>query len=157
MGGLRRYLELTVKSKTGLSTEVVVCGMVAALCAAATGIFLIVGAFVWLADRYDPVIAALIMGSFFLLVGILAGIRALILHRRTVERAKLALAQRGTAPWLDLKMLPIAIQIGRTIGFGRIVTLIAAGLLAAGLARELAGRDKPKDGDEAGKDESAET
>ena len=51
MRGWLRYLELTAKSKTGLSARVFVIGFVAVLFAAVTVGFFIYAIFVWLAER----------------------------------------------------------------------------------------------------------
>jgi len=148
MGGLRRYLELTIKSKIGLSSGVIVWALVAVAGAAATAFFLIFAVFIWLAERYDPLAAALILCGFFLLLAILAAVLSLISHRRTVERAKLALAARRKTLWYDPNFLATGLQIGRALGWQKLVPLIAVGLLAAGLAKEWFGHDQPGDKDE---------
>src|SRR5215210_2457954 len=121
LGGLVRYLQLTAKARTGLSTGVVVCGVVALSAAAVAFFFAALALFIWLAERYSPLTAALVLAGFFLLLAILAGIGSLIAHRRTIADANLALQARSASPWLDPKMLPIGLQVVRSIGLRRIV------------------------------------
>ena len=148
MGGLRRYLELTIKSKIGLSSGVIVWALVAVAGAAVTAFFLIFAVFIWLAERYDPLAAALILCGFFLLLAILAAVLTLVSHHRTVERAKLALRAQSKTLWYDPKFLATGLQIGRSLGWRKLVPLIAVGVLAAGLAKEWFRHDQPGDGDE---------
>jgi len=136
MSGWVRYLELTAKSKTGLSSNVVILALVAAVCAAVTFGLIIFAAFIWLAERYSPLTAALVLCGFFLLVTIAAGVLCLMSQRRTVVSAKLALAARSNQPWLDPKYMLLGMQVGRALGWRKIVPLAAVGFLAAGLARE---------------------
>jgi len=136
MRGWLHYLELQAKVKTGLSSSVIAWASVAAVGGAVTFGFLVLTAFIWLADRYTPLSAALILGAFFLLVTIIALIASLVAHGRTVERARQELTVRSPAPWLDPRYLAVGLQVVRAIGARRLVPLVAIGLLAAGLAKE---------------------
>src|SRR5262249_60833449 len=109
--------------------------IVAAVAAAITLGFLICAAFIGLAQRYDPLTAALVLGGAFLLITIIALVACSIVHRRTAERARLALAARSQTPWLDPRYLGVGLQVGRAIGWRKLVPLLAGGLLKAGLAR----------------------
>jgi len=154
MSGWLRYLQLTAKSKTGVSSSVIVWGVLALLFAAVTFGFLVFAAFIYLADRYDPLTAALVLGGFFLLFTIIALICCLLCQRRTVERAKLALAERSQSPWLDPKMLGIGLQVGRAVGWRKLVPLAAAAILAVGLTREWFGNGGARADDGESGDES---
>jgi hypothetical protein len=143
MSGWVRHLELIVKSKTGLGSGVLVWALIAGLGGAITLGFFIFAAFLALAERYGPLTAALALGGLFLLITILALICCLSAQRRTVAGAKLALTARSHAPWLDPKLLGAGLQIGRAIGWRRLVPLAAVGVLAAGLAKEWLGRSRP--------------
>jgi hypothetical protein len=145
MSGWVRYLRLTAEAKTGLSTQILIWSAVAALCAVFTFFFVILAAFIWLAERYSALTAALILAGLFLLLAIGAAIVCILTRQRTIERAQLALATRSNAPWMDPRILGIGLQIGRSIGWKRIVPLAAVGVLAAGFAKEWFGRDKPAD------------
>jgi hypothetical protein len=138
-----RHLELTVKSKTGFSGTVLGLGLLALLGAALTLGFLLLAADIALAERYGPLTAALLLGGLFLLITITALLCALSSQRRTIAGAKLALVARSQAPWLDPKYIGVGLQIGRAIGWRRLVPLAAVGVLAAGITKEWLGRDRP--------------
>lgn len=142
--GLLNYLRLTAKARTGLSTTVAVCALLAALAAVVAFAFALLAAFIWLADRYSPLTAALVLAGGFLLLAILAALIALIAQRRNADDARQALAARTQSALLDPGMIGVVLQIGRAIGLRRIAPLLAAGFLAAALAKEWF-RDRPAD------------
>lgn len=142
-GWLQRYLKLQAQARTGLNSTVVAWAMVAAVGGVLTFGFVILTAAIWLAERYSPLTAALILGAFFLLVTIIALVASVIEHRRTVEQAKQALAVRSNAPWMNPQALAAGMQIGRAIGWRKLVPLIAVGVIAAGLTKEWFKDDKP--------------
>jgi hypothetical protein len=115
---------------------VIALGIIAAICAVMTFLLCVFTAFIWLAERYTPLTAALVLTLFFLLVAILAGVGMLLAHRSTIQHAKTELAARQQSALLDPGMAMMAMQLARSIGLRRIVPLVAAGLLAAGFARE---------------------
>jgi len=143
MGGWRKYLELQLQAKSGLNSALVVGALIGLLSAAVTFVFLLVAAFVWLARRFDPLVAGLVLGGIFLLITIFAVGYALWSQRRTAQRARLALASRRSASWLDPKLLAGALEVSRTIGFRKMIPLLAIGVLAAGAAMQLGGRERP--------------
>ncbi len=145
MSGWVRYFALTAKAKTGLGPDVFAWGIVALLCAAAAVIFLVFAAFIVLAESYSPLTAALILAGVFLLGAILAGILCLMAQRRAATSAKLALAARANALWLDPRFLTVGLDIVRTIGVKKLVPLAAIGILAGGIAREWMASDKPRE------------
>src|SRR5262245_27806133 len=132
MEGLVRYATLTAKSKTGLGLDVIAWALAALICAVVTFVFLLVAAFVALADRYSSLTAALILFVVFLLAAILAAVVCLMSQRRNTENAQRALAARGSsmAMWLQPKFLGIGVDVIRSIGLRRLVPLAAAGILA---------------------------
>jgi hypothetical protein len=142
MGGWRKYLELQLQAKSGLSSALVVGALISLVSAAVTFVFLLVAAFVWLARRYDPLIAGLGLGGIFLLITIFALGYALWSQRRTAQRAKLALASRRGTSWLNPKLLAGAFEVSRTIGFRKMIPLLAIGVLAAGAAMQFGGRER---------------
>ena len=147
MGGWRRYLELQAKAKTGLSSDLFVWALVAVVFGVVTFGFILATAFIWLADRYEPLIAALALGGFFLLITIIAVACCFWSRRRTIERAELALAARGNVPWLDPGLVAVAMRGSRAIGGRKFVPLIAVGVLAAGIGIQWLARRKPDVGD----------
>jgi len=151
--GLVQNLLMRAEAKTGLSSGVVVFALIAAIAVVAAFVFFVFAAFIWLAERYSPLTAALIVAVAFVLIAIGCAIGAVMAQRHTSERAKRALALRSQSPWLDPATLGIAMQIGRSVGLRRIAPLAAAGVLAAALAREWF-RDRPE-GEAEIKDEEA--
>jgi hypothetical protein len=142
MGGWRKYLELQVEAKTGLSSGLFVWAILAIVCGTVTFGFVLVTAFVWLSARFDPLIAALILSGFFLLCAIVALVCALQSRRRTIERAELALAARRQATWIDPKILGGAVQASRALGWRKAAPLIVLGVLAIGIGMQWFGRGR---------------
>ena len=142
MGGWRRYLELKVQAKTGVSSGILIWAVLAVVCAIVAFTFILVTTFVWLSTRYDPLIAALALACAFLLSAIAALVCCLVLRRRTIERAELALAARRNAALLDPRLLAGAIQVSRAFGWRKVIPVIAVGVLAAGIGMQWIGRDK---------------
>ena len=143
MGGWRRYLELQAQAKTGLSSNLFVWALLAVVFGVLTAGFVLLIAFIWLAERYDPLTAAIALAGLFLLATIVAAISCLWSRRRTIKQAELALAARRPAIWLDPKALGGAIQAGRAVGWRKLVPLLAVGMLAAGVGMEWFGRERP--------------
>ena len=95
MGGLRRYLGLQARAKTGLTSGVLISGLLALLCAVLTFAFVLVTVFIWLAHRYGALVSALALAGFFLLTAIVALLCCIAIRRRTIERAQQALVRRA--------------------------------------------------------------
>lgn len=152
--GVVQNLWLRAEARTGLSAAVVIFALVAAIAVATAFVFFVLAAFIWLAEAYSPLTAALIVAMAFMLIAIGGGLGAVFAQRRTSEHARRTLAVRSQSPWLDPATLGIAIQIGRSIGLRRIAPLVAAGFLAATLAKEWF-RDRPDSEGEARQDEEA--
>jgi hypothetical protein len=143
MRGWRRYLELQAQAKTGLSSDLFVWALLAVVFGVFTAGFVLLIAFIWLAERYDPLTAAMALAGLFLLATIVAAISCLWSRRRTIEQAELALTARRPAIWFDPKVLGSAIQAGRAVGWRKLVPLLAVGMLAAGVGMEWFGRERP--------------
>jgi hypothetical protein len=143
MSGWIRYFTLTALAKTGLSSAVLIWGAVAALAGAGALVFLVFAAFIWLAERYNPLIAALILAGVFALLAVLGAILCLTSHRSAMTQAKLELQSRSSTPWMDPKYLGVGLQVGRAIGWRKLVPIAAVALLAGGLVREWLSSHKP--------------
>jgi hypothetical protein len=141
MSGWLRYFALNAQVRTGLSGSVLIWAVIAAAAAVVAVIFLLVAAFVWLADVYDALTAGIVLGCAFALIALIALIACLITRRRNMERARLELAARRAA-WFDPKLVAMGLQIGQAIGWRRLASLGALAVLAAGLAKEWSGRDE---------------
>src|SRR5579862_5196764 len=136
MGDWLRHIALNAKARTGFGPSLVVWFSVALVALGLGLVFLCVAAFVWLADRTGPVTAGLILAGVFFLIAVVAAFAGWIARLRNIERARRELAARSHAGWFDPKYLAVGIEIGRTLGWRRIVTLAAVGVLAAGLGKE---------------------
>jgi hypothetical protein len=141
MHGLIRHFTLTLEAKTGFSPPILVWLLVAVIGATVTLIFLTLAAFFWLAGLYGPIDAALMIAGCYFLLALVAALCALAIRRRTSERAQLELAARHSTGLLDPNVLAIGLQVGRAVGWHRLLTVAAAGALIAGLAKELRHRE----------------
>jgi hypothetical protein len=145
MNGWLRQLGLMVTVRTGLSPLIVVCFLIAAVAATVAVGFLCAAAFVWLASRYDALTASLILAGVFLLIAVIAAIAGALARRRNIERARLELAARkAAANWLDPRLLSVGVEIGRSIGWRRIISLAGVAIFAAGMAKEWFGPNEKK-------------
>jgi hypothetical protein len=150
MGDWLRHITLNARARTGFGPQLIVWSLIAVVSLALALGFLCTAAFVWLANRYDAVTAGLMLGAVFLLIAIIAAIAGWIARQRNIERARRELAARSHAGgWLDPKFLAVGIEIGRTLGWRRIATLAAVGILAAGLGKEWfgSGEKRPENRD----------
>ena len=135
--GWVNHLRLTAKARTGLSPAFVVFALIAAIAALAASVFFVFAAFIWLAERYSPLTAALVLALAFLLIAILCALVALMAQRRTIaQRQACARGAEPVALARSGECSESLFQVGRTIGLRRIAPLVAAGFLAAALAKE---------------------
>jgi hypothetical protein len=146
------HVTLKAKARTGFGPQVMVWLLIAAVSLALALGFFCAAAFLWLAGRYDPLTAGLILGGIFLLVAIIAVVACWIARLHNIERARRELAARSHASMLDPKFLAMGIEIGRALGWRKILTLAAVGLFAAGVGKEWfgSGEKKPENRDAAG-------
>ncbi len=141
MNGWLRQLALSAQARAGLSADIVIWSVVAAVALALAAIFLVIAAFVWLSHRYGITIASLALGIFFLILALISLFACALVRRRNIQRAQRELEMRKTANanLLDPKLLALGYQIGDAIGWRRLASLVAVGLLAASVAREWTG------------------
>jgi hypothetical protein len=147
MSALVHYLKLQVQARTGLNYAVIAWAMVAVVAGVITFVFLILTTWILLEEHYGPLAATLTVGAFFLLLALTAVIACVMGHRRSIRLASQALVVRSNAPWIQPNTLLVGMKIGRTIGWRRLVPLIAVGVIAAGVTKEWFGNDKVR-GDE---------
>ena len=155
MRGWLRYFALNAQVRTGVSGAVLVLAIIAAAAAAAAAVFLLVAAFVWLADVYDSLTAGVVLGCAFALIALIALLACLMTRRRNMQRARLELAARSSASWLDPKLVAVGVQIGQAIGWRRLASLAALAVLAGAAAKEWPARAKPAEGDAADDDDDS--
>jgi TRAP-type C4-dicarboxylate transport system permease large subunit len=149
MSGWLRYFTLSAQARTGFSSQVAVWAAIAILASVVAAVFLLVAAFIWLSDRYDPLLAGLILGGVFVAVALIAAVIAIIARQRNIERAHRELAAQRAAALglLDPRMLSVGIQIGQAIGWRRLASLAAVAVIAGTLAGEWFGREGRKEDD----------
>jgi hypothetical protein len=143
---LMRDMVLAVQTRTGITASFVVWLVIVALAASTAFAFLCVAAYVWLALQLGSVYAALAMAAIFVTIAIVGLIVCLLARRRARERAILERAARAHAPsWLlDPKILATAVQVGRSLGWQRVIPLALVGIMVAQWAREhRASSDEP--------------
>ncbi len=143
-----RDITLAVQARSGATPAVVVWLAVIAVAAVTAFIFLCVAAYDWLALQTSSVIAGLIMAGIFVLIALIGLIVCAALRKRARERAILERTARAHAPsWLlDPRILAAAVQIGREIGWQRIVPVALAGFMAAQWTREHRQHGRQHDG-----------
>ena len=144
--GLMHDMVLAVQTRTGITTSFVVWLAIVVFAALTAFAFLCVAAYDWLSLQMGGVYAGLVMAAVFVLVAIIGIIVCLLARRRARERAILERAARAHAPsWLlDPKILATAVQVGRSLGWQRVIPLALVGIMAAQWARERrASADEP--------------
>jgi hypothetical protein len=136
--GLMHDMVLAVQTRTGITTSFIVWLVVVALAALTAFAFLCVAAYDWLSLQMSSVYAGLVMAAVFVAIAIIGIIACLLAQRRARERAILERAARAHAPsWLlDPKILATAVQVGRSLGWQRVVPLALVGFMVAQWARE---------------------
>ena len=97
----------------------------------------------WLSLQLGATSASFAMAGIFVLVALIAATVCAVSRRRTKERAMLIRAARaeGSTPrLLDPRILGLAMQAGRTLGWQRVVTVLVIGFLGTQLMRETSRR-----------------
>jgi hypothetical protein len=126
-------IRLALQAKHGLTPAVFSCMALVALAALGAFAFLCVAGYDWLAPQFDALDAALIMTGVLVAIAVFGATLCALMRRRARERAIVERAARAQASsWLlDPKNLATAVQIGRSMGFERIMPIALLGILAA--------------------------
>jgi hypothetical protein len=135
---LMHDMVLAVQTRTGITTSFIVWLIIVALAALTAFAFLCVAAYDWLSLQMSSVYAGLVMAVVFMLIAVICLVICLSARRRARERAILERAARAHAPsWLlDPKILATAVQVGRSLGWQRVIPLALVGIMVAQWARE---------------------
>lgn len=135
---LMRDITLAIQARSGFTPALLAWAAIIVVASLTAFAFLCVAGYDWLSLQWGPVYAGLIMAGIFVLIAVIGAIMFAAARRRTKERALLERAARAQATswWLDPKLLGIAMQAGRTLGWERIIAAALLGLLAALWARE---------------------
>ena len=142
-----------VKDSIGSGLRLSVLAAAAGVALLITSGFLTAALFVFVQQREGTVAACLSGGALFFIIALIAA-GSYIAHQRKRERLfaearrKAKAAAAAAAPpsiFSDPAMLAIGLQVVRTLGFKRVVPLVAvAGAVAAFFASQRGGRKEPE-------------
>ena len=141
---LTREITLSIQARNGASVAAMLWLGIMTLAFLAAFVFLCVGGYDWFAVRFGSIFAALIMTAVFAVIALGAAIVSAFIRRRVRERAILARAAKAhSPPWLlDPKILGVAVEAGRSIGWQRLVPVALLALMAAQWTREYRDRGR---------------
>lgn len=124
-----------LKANIRLSIASLVWGGIAAAAGVAGLLFLSVGGFLWLSQRYDPITACLVLGIAYVL---LAAIALTVVASVRSGRRKKAPPPAPAQPqwWTDPVAIMTALQLVKAIGISRLLPIAVLGAVAAGFAME---------------------
>jgi hypothetical protein len=129
-----RDLTLSIQARSGVTPALFAWLAVIALALLAAFAFLCVAGYVWASTQLGAVFAGLAMAGVFLLIALIGAIVFAVSRRRARQRAVIERAARAQASssWLlDPKVLGVAMQAGRTIGWERVIPVALLAFLAA--------------------------
>ncbi len=135
---LTREVTLAIQARNGASAAGMIWLAVMLLALLTAFAVLCVAGYAWFAVQFGNIYAGLVMTGIFVAIALLAALVSALIRRRVRERAILARAAKAHAPsWLlDPKILGVAAEAGRTIGWQRIVPVALLAFMAAQWARE---------------------
>src|ERR1700704_4926027 len=140
MPGIRDYLELKIQSKTGINSAVIGGAIVTILACYISMVFALVFLFVWLADRYSPMAAALVLTGAAICLAIVSAVLTLGAHKRVVAVAEQGLLKNSALSVVQPAYLKAAIQVGNAVGWKKLIPIVGVGIIAAGVAKEWNGK-----------------
>jgi len=144
---VQRTLSLWLREKTGLTANVLILLCIAGVTMVGAFTFLCVSGYAWAAAQLGPVFGGLATAGVFLAIAafclVAAGwSRSRARRRATLERAA---RRRNASALLDPKLLRVAMEAGRSIGWQRLIPLALLGFLATHVAQERRRRDAPEE------------
>ena len=132
-------IKLALQARSGATPGLFVWLAIIAVASLTAFVFLCVASYDRLALELGNVFAGLVMAGIFVLIALIGAIVAAMSRRRARERAILERAARAHASsaWLlDPKILGVAMQAGRSLGWQRLVPIALLAFMAAQWARE---------------------
>jgi hypothetical protein len=116
---LQNNIVLWIQSRTGLSGGFLISLAVAGCAALLAFFFLCVTGYAWLSIQLGPVFGGLAMAGVFLLIAVVGAAASAVTRARTRQRAivERAARARGTTALIDPKVLSVAMQAGRALGW----------------------------------------
>jgi hypothetical protein len=135
---LQNTIFLWLQAKTRLSVGFVISLAVAGGAAVLAFVFFCVTGYAWLSIHIGPVFAGLATAGVFLLIAVTGAAAATLARGRTRQRAILerAAGAQGTMALINPKVLNVAMQAGRALGWQRLIPLALLGFLAAQWVQE---------------------
>jgi hypothetical protein len=142
---LQNDILLRVQAKTGLSSGFLISLAVAGAAILLMFVFLCVTGYAWLSIQLGSVFGGLAMAGVFLLMAVIGAAASALARDRTRQRAIVERAARaqGARALIDPKVLGIAMQAGRALGWQRFIPLALLGVLAAQWVQEARRKDTP--------------
>ena len=132
-------ITLALQARSGVTPGLFVWLSIMAIASLTAFVFLCVAGYDRLALEFGNVFAGLVMAGIFVLIALIGAIVAAMSRRRARERAILERAARAHASsaWLlDPKILSVAMQAGRSLGWQRLVPIALLAFMAAQWVRE---------------------
>jgi hypothetical protein len=135
---LQNHVVRWIQSRTGLSVGFLISLAVAGGAALLTFVFLCVTGCAWLSIQLGPVFGGLAMAGVFLLIAVVGAAASALARDRTRQRAILERAARaqGATALIDPRVLSVAVQAGRALGWQRLIPLALLGFLATQWVKE---------------------
>jgi hypothetical protein len=137
--GWMHDITLAIQARSGASAALFVWMAIIAFASLSAFVFLCIAAYDWLSLQLGGILAGLIMAGIFVLIAAIGAIFSAFARRRARERAILERAARARASssWLlDPKIVTVAVEAGRALGWQRILPVALLGLMAAQWTRE---------------------
>jgi amino acid transporter len=143
---LQHNVILWGQAKTGLSVGFLISLAVAGGAAVLGFVFLCVTGYAWLSIQLGPVFGGLVMAGVYLLIAVIGAAASALTRDRIRQRAIVERAARaqGTTALIDPKVLNVAIQAGRALGWQRLIPLALLGFLVAQWVQEARREDTPR-------------
>lgn len=117
----------------------VICYVIVAVGTCTAGIFFAIALYVWTKETYGILVADLVLGIVFALIAGLAALTIAIFHRRRARLAAIAQikAQIKDVPpkpewWQDPAVISVGLEVVRTLGVRRVLTLAAIASVIGG-------------------------
>src|SRR5437879_5852851 len=135
MSAIKEYLELKIQSKTGINSAVIGGALVTVLACSIAIVFALVFLFVWLADRYSPMAAALVLTGAAICLAIVSAVLTFGAHKRVVTEAEQGLLKNGVTSMVQPAYVKTAVQVANAVGWKRLIPIVGVGIIAAGVAK----------------------
>jgi hypothetical protein len=134
---LKHELILFIQAKTGATRALIVWFGLIAIAAPTAFAFLCVALYDWLSLQLGSVYAGLTVAGFFMAVAVVGALAAMAARRSARNSAILERAAWAQAPsrLLDPKIIGLALQAGRRVGWQRVLPIALLALVTAQWAR----------------------